>query len=125
MGEDSHFMPRVIPFYPKLISIGNNVCIASSVLFCTHDAIHLILNHTYQTDMFRENKGCIIIGDNCFIGARTTILPGVKIGNNCIVGAGSLVAKDIPSNEVWGGVPAKKIKNFDELVKERILLVPE
>lgn len=47
--------------------------------------------------------GKIIIGNNCFIGARSTILPGVTIGDNSIIGAESLVTKDIPAGEIWGG----------------------
>ena len=50
--------------------------------------------------------GKIEIGDNTFIGTRSTILPNVAIGKNCIVGACSLVTKNIPDGQVWGGVPA-------------------
>ena len=47
--------------------------------------------------------GRIRIGNNCFIGARSTILPGVTIGDNSIVAVGAVVNKSIPSGEVWGG----------------------
>ena len=56
--------------------------------------------------------GKIIIGNNCFIGARSTILPGVTIGDNTIIGAGSVVTKDIPSNVVAVGNPCKIIKDI-------------
>jgi len=49
----------------------------------------------------------VSIGDQVFIGAHTTILKGVTIGENSIIGACSLVVNDIPSNEIWGGNPAK------------------
>ena len=39
------------------------------------------------------------------------VLQGVKIGDGAVVAAGAVVTKDIPANEVWGGVPAKKIKD--------------
>lgn len=93
---------------PWLVQIGEHTEISFGCAFITHDG---------ATWVFREEQrynkvlrfGKIVIGDNCFIGARSTILPGVTIGNNSIVGAGSLVVKNIPSGEVWGGVPAKYI----------------
>ncbi|CDT94444.1 DapH/DapD/GlmU-related protein [Vibrio coralliirubri] len=50
-------------------------------------------------------------GEGVWIGANTVILPGVTIGSNVAIGANSVVTKDIPSNTVYGGVPAKFIKN--------------
>ena len=52
---------------------------------------------------YKYRIGEIKIGNNVFIGARTTILYDVKIGNNVIIGAGSLVTKDIPDNCIVGG----------------------
>ena len=47
--------------------------------------------------------GRIRVGNDCFIGAKSIILPGVSIGDKSIVAAGAVVAKSIPSGEVWGG----------------------
>ena len=55
--------------------------------------------------------GNIDIGEGVWIGANTVILPGVTIGSNVAIGANSVVTKDIPSNTVYGGVPARFIKN--------------
>ena len=46
------------------------------------------------------------IGDNVWVGARSVILPGVKIGNNVVIAAGSVVTKDVPENVMVAGVPA-------------------
>ena len=54
----------------------------------------------------------IHIKEGVFIGGHCTILKGVIIGENSVIGANSLVTKNIPSNEIWGGVPAKKIKSL-------------
>ena len=53
-------------------------------------------------------------GENCFIGARTTILPNVTIGDNTIIGANSLMNKDIPDNVVAAGNPCKVVCTLDE-----------
>ena len=55
--------------------------------------------------------GNIEIGNGVWIGANTVILPNVRIGNNVAIGANSVVTKDIPDNTVYGGVPARFIKN--------------
>jgi len=56
-----------------------------------------------------ENKS-VIIGDNVFLGSSCIICKGVTIGENAVIAAGSVVVKDIPANEVWGGNPARFIK---------------
>lgn len=102
---------------PYLISIGNHVTVTSNVSFITHDG---------ATYCFREQErykevirfGRITIHDNCFIGLRSVIMPGVQIGPNSVVGACSLVTKDIPPNEVWGGVPAKRICSLEEYAEK-------
>ena len=54
----------------------------------------------------------ITIGDNCWIGAGAIICSGVKIGDNVVVGAGSVVVKDVESNSVVAGNPAKVIRKL-------------
>jgi acetyltransferase-like isoleucine patch superfamily enzyme len=56
----------------------------------------------------------IIIGNNVWIGSNSTILPGVVIGDNSIIGAGSVVTKNVPSNVIVAGVPAKVIKKIED-----------
>ena len=93
IGDNCMTMFRKIPLYPKLISLGDNVWIASQVSFVPHDVIHRMLNNKLGTDEFQEYIGCIDIKDNVFIGSNTTILPNVTIGSNTIVAAGTLVNK--------------------------------
>ena len=56
---------------------------------------------------------CPIIGDNVLICDGAKAIGGVTIGNNCIIGANAVVVKDVPSNSVVGGIPAKVIKHVD------------
>lgn len=120
IGENSIWRDRLIPLYAEKIFLGKNVRCGSKVLFITHDVIHDMLNNREGNDFrFKEKIGEIHIGDNVFIGSNSTILYDVNIGSNVIVAAGSLVNKDIPSNSVFGGVPARYICSFDELVEKR------
>ena len=106
IGENVTIMDRKIPLYAKLISIHNNVRIASGVTFATHDIIHYMLNNRNASDdskKYTENIGCIEIMDNVFIGSNSTIV----------------VTKDVPPNSVVGGVPAKYICSIDEYIAKR------
>lgn len=67
-------------------------------------------------------KISVIIGNDVWIGARATILEGVKIGDGAVVAAGAVVTKDVPPYAVVGGVPAKIIKyRFTEEEIEKLL----
>ncbi len=120
MGSNCMTMFRKIPLYPKLISFGDNVWVASNVTFITHDVIHKMINTMNDNNDLHEYVGCIDIKDNVFIGANTTILSNVSIGPNVIIGAGSLVNKNLSSG-VYAGVPAKYICSLEEFTKKRTL----
>ena len=95
---------------PKGIHIGNDSYTASGAIIFSHD-----FSRGLHLDTF--------IGEKCFIGANAIIMPGVKIGNEVIVGAGAVVTKDVPSNCIVAGNPAKiiktdiKTKKFGQLIK--------
>lgn len=101
---------------PYLIEIGDNTTVSFDVAFVTHDAGTRVLRNLAKTEKEKQTViyGKIIVGKNCFIGCRTTVLPGVKIGDNTIIGAGSVVNRDIPENSVAAGVPCKVICTIDE-----------
>ncbi|MVN92776.1 acyltransferase [Mucilaginibacter aquatilis] len=92
----------------KGITIGNDSLIASGCRFIDHD------HGMQQGQLMRIQNGpeeAISVGQNVWIGCNVVVLKGVTIGDGAIVAAGSVVTKSIPSNEIWGGVPAKKIKD--------------
>lgn len=119
IGDNCMTMFRKIPLYPKLISFGDNVWIASEVSFVTHDVIHRMLNNCVAGDGFKEKIGCIDIKDNVFVGSNTIILSGVTIGCNTVIAAGSVVNKSIPGNGVYGGPGGKYICSLDDLIERR------
>lgn len=118
-GDGCYFQPYNFGTEPELIYFGNNVVLASQVMFINHDITSTFFNKMENVNKYKKRTGAIHIGNNVFIGARSMILYDVKIGNNVIVGAGSLVNRDIPDGSVVAGIPARVIGRFDEY-KEKI-----
>lgn len=99
------------------ISIGDNCCL-SVVSIIAHDYSWYIMRDAYG-EILPDPGGEIAIGNNCFIGYETCILKNTTIGDNVIIAARSVVKGNVPSNTVYGGVPAKQICTLDELYEKR------
>lgn len=99
---------------PYLIKIGDDTTISFDVAFVTHDAATRVIRNLRDGNPETVIYGNIVIGRNCFIGCRTTLLAGVKIGDNTIIGACSLVNRDIPSNVIAAGNPCRVICSLEE-----------
>ena len=101
---------------PWLIDIGDDVQITEEVTILTHGYDWSVLKGVYG-EVLGSSGGGVKIGNNVFIGMKTTILKGVHVGNNVIIGANSLVNKDIPDNCVVAGNPAKVIMTLSNIMK--------
>lgn len=123
MGENVFWQPRKLPSDPKCIKIHNNVVVASEVRFINHDVIYMLIRKI-SSEPCCEQLQCIEIMDNCFLGMGATILPGVRVGPNAIVAAGAVVTKDVPPGAVVGGVPAKVIGSFEDVVRRQLEASP-
>lgn len=94
------------------ITIGNNVKIGGGTSVYTTDFHSLDpIIRASKDDQKHRKSAPVVISDNVFIGAKCIILKGVTIGENSVIGAGSVVTKNVPSNQIWAGNPAKFIKN--------------
>ncbi|WLD93010.1 acyltransferase [Alkalihalobacillus sp. AL-G] len=102
---------------PYLIKIGDRSTITSGVKFITHDGGTWVFRHRKELNHIKK-YGKIELGNNCFVGINSIIMPNVKIGDNCVVGAGSVVTKDIPSNSVAVGNPARVIMSVEEYIRK-------
>jgi acetyltransferase-like isoleucine patch superfamily enzyme len=96
-------------FYTSLRSKIGKIIINDNVTLSPNVKIYAI-SQNYKSVNFDELAKDVIINKYAWICANCVILPGVNIGENSVIAAGSVVNKSIPSNEVWGGVPAKFIK---------------
>ena len=92
------------------IYIGNDVMFAPNVVVAT--AGHP-LNPTLREKGYQYNQE-VRIGNNVWVGANATILPGVTIGDNTVIGAGAVVSRDLPQNVLAMGVPARVVRELGE-----------
>jgi acetyltransferase-like isoleucine patch superfamily enzyme len=95
------------------VTIGNDVKLGGgSLIFDTNfHSLDPSVRASIE-DGPKAKNAPVTIEDNVFIGANCIIGKGVTIGENSIIAAGSVVAKSIPANQIWGGNPAKFIKNL-------------
>ena len=94
----------------NLITIGDNCLLAPHVVISA--ATHPLDAEARAAGV--EFTAPISLGNNCWLGANSTIIPGVVLGDGVVVGAGAVVTKSFPSNVVVAGVPAKIIRYVDD-----------
>ncbi len=82
---------------PKGVHIGDNVWILRESMILAHDHC-------------RDVRADVVIGNDCVIGIRSIIMPGITIGNQTVIGGGSVVTKSFPSNCIVAGNPARIIR---------------
>lgn len=107
LGSNVYVGSHVSLYAMGEISVGDNTAIGEAVIVYTS-------NHDYKDkNTFPYNPDALVqkvaIGRDCWIGARSIILPGCRIGNGVVVGAGSVVTKSVPDCAMVGGNPAKII----------------
>ena len=105
--------------YPENLKLGKNFDIGTFTYINSHYGVEIgdsvqIGSHCsiYSHSTIDDKKGSVILKKNCRIGTHSTIMPNVTIGENSIIAAYSFVSKNIPKNEIWGGIPAHFIKKL-------------
>lgn len=96
---------------PGLVTIGDNFVSAPGSIVLAHDASTFLHSGKYRVEKTK-------LGDNVFLGANSIVMPGVTIGDNVIVGAGSVVTRNLESNAVYAGNPAKLMCSVDTYIKK-------
>lgn len=115
MGENCYWGPWLIPLYPELIILHDNVHVHKTAKIVTHDLLNRFLTTRDPSIDYGhpEMVGCVELMDNVYISMNVTIMPNVRVGRDTIVSAGSVVTSDIPSNSIASGNPAAPTGRFD------------
>ena len=91
------------------VTIGSNICILQGAMLLTG-------NHDYTHPTMPYRNAPISIEDGAWIGAQTTVCPGVTVHRNAILTVGSVATKDMEANGIYQGNPAVKIR--ERIIKE-------
>lgn len=103
---------------PSLITIGKDCFFNDHVELHSHDWVtHVFLRSDRE---FVNSSGRITIGNNVAFGRHVMVLKGVTIGDNCFIGANSTVSKDIPANSIAIGSPAKVVMSLEDYYQKRL-----
>ena len=115
IGDNCKWGPWLVPLYPELIRLGDNVHVHKTARIVTHDMLNRYLKTRNPNDDFGtgERLGCVELQDNVYIAMNVTVMPDVRIGKDTIITCGSVVTSDIPENSVASGIPAKVTGRFD------------
>ena len=105
--------------YPENLKLGKNFDIGSfTYINCNfgveiHDNVQIGSHCSiYSNSTIDNKKGPVILKRNCRIGTHSTIMPNVTVGENSVIATYSFVIKNVPKNQIWGGIPAKLIKKI-------------
>jgi acetyltransferase-like isoleucine patch superfamily enzyme len=123
--DDCRFSGRVsFGSEPYLVSIGPSVDIANEVTFVTQDGGTHVFGHL---ERYRKVIKCgrISILENCVIGHRAILLPGVTIGPNSVVAAGSVVTRSVPPGVLVAGNPAKPVMTVHQYAEWSLAATPD
>jgi len=108
------------------VEIGANTCIDRGALGNTFigrsvkidNLVHIAHNVVIEENSFiianAMIAGSVQIGKNAWIAPSASVLQQLKIGDNALVGVGSVIRENVPANETWAGVPARKIEKKDD-----------
>jgi len=130
--------------YEPQIEIGDGVYIGRHAYFVAVDSIRIedgcvLSEYVYITDnthglhpergpLMKQpltSKGPVLIGRNCMVGFRVSIMSGVTLGEYCVVGANSVVTRSFPAYSMIAGCPAKLVKVFSFETGDWVSVLPK
>lgn len=130
LGRGVRFMRDFTGHFYGRVEIGENVFFNRGCNIIVHESLFIGKNCLFgeMVSIHDENHVAgrgpeplssrgfvtapVVIGQNVWIGAKATILPGVRIGDNAVIGANAVVTRDVPANCIAVGVPARVVREL-------------
>jgi len=111
IGEHCYINPHCVLYSGSGITIGNHVLIAPGSMIVPANHSVASRSELIRNQGFDESRGGVVVEDDVWIGANCVVLDGTYIERGAVIAAGSVVGKRVPAYTIWGGVPAKFLKD--------------
>lgn len=125
IGDNVNIEQNVHIICQSHVRIGNNVSITGNcVIVDTTHPYHDVRDPAKIGDRILDEESFVEVGDSCFLGFGSMIMPNVRVGKYCIVGAHAVVTKDVPDYSVVAGSPARVIRRYDAASDKWVTVEP-
>ena len=114
IGTDCYINPHCVLYSGNGIRIGNDVLLAPGTIIAPANHALARRDLPIRLQGFMPSRGGVIVADDVWIGANSVLIDGANIGKGAVIAAGSVVTGTVPAYEIWGGVPARKLKDRPE-----------
>ena len=117
VGEDCFINPHCVLYSGNGIRIGNDVLLAPGTIIAPSNHAVIRRDVPIRLQGFMESRGGVVVEDDVWIGANSVLIDGAHIEQGAVIAAGSVVTGRVPAYEIWGGVPARKLKDRPEITE--------
>jgi virginiamycin A acetyltransferase len=114
IGENCYINPHCVLYSGNGIRLGNDVLLAPGVIIAPANHALSRRDIPIRLQGFMPSRGGVVVENDVWIGANSVLIDGVHIGCGAVIAAGSVVTGSVPAYEIWGGVPARKLKDRPE-----------
>jgi virginiamycin A acetyltransferase len=114
IGENCYINPHCVLYSGNGIRIGNDVLLAPGTIIAPANHAMSRRDIPIRLQGFMPSRGGVVVEDDVWIGANSVLIDGVHVGKGAVIAAGSVVTGTVPAYEIWGGVPARKLKDRPE-----------
>lgn len=114
IGADCYLNAHCVLYSGNGIRIGNDVLLAPGTIIAPANHAMDRRDVPIRLQGFMPSRGGVIIDDDVWVGANSVLIDGAHIGQGAVIAAGSVVTGIVPAYEIWGGVPARKLKDRPE-----------
>ena len=114
IGEDCYINPHCVLYSGNGIRIGNDVLLAPGTIIAPANHALTRRDVPIRLQGFMPSRGGVVVENDVWIGANSVLIDGAHVGQGAVIAAGSVVTGTVPAYEIWGGVPARKLKDRPE-----------
>lgn len=112
IGDRANLSSNCQVFSSNRLTLGADTVVGAFTYLLSGGSYDYRDSRKFSEQSGMETKGPLVIGPNCWLSARVTVVDGASVGEHCVIGAGAVVTEPIPADSVAVGIPAKVAKSI-------------